>query len=249
MFNNSIFPFNFHIHLRTIATDKIGAYDVFTQPRIIPDSPRTTLDNPRSDLHLIFSLIISLLGLDKFVIRPVDITVDYQYFFYSTSTSAFITQLDRHGLEMKSSGKIAKKVVIPDLETKKKRVNARHIGSTPGFTAPELLVPDDALFFSCRNSFALDVYSAGMTILCFLIKRPTFLNLDFRNATRWDESDAIKKQVKKERIFTMIAECWSVNEMHELNSLVDLVFQCIDFNHRTRISSSRALQTLLVLPK
>ncbi len=132
------------------------------------------------------------------------------------------------------------------MEAKKKRLNLRHIGSTPGFTAPELFDLNEMSYLSYRNSFAVDVYGAGMTVLSFLVKCTVFLDLDWKNLKRSDEIVAIKAQVSKERIESFLRKHWSASELDELNklSLIDLVYQCIDFNPQTRITSSQALQML-----
>ena len=162
------------------------------------------------------------------------------------STSLFAKKLGLHGYEMKTDGKIAQKAPSEDFEQKKKRLEKRHIGSTPGFTAPELLVLNDNDFFRNRNSFAVDVYSVGMTLLCFLAKSSPFLDMDYRNLSKYQESKAIKTQVRKEIIDPLVAKCWSDEELQELRelSLFDVVYRCLDFDPNTRITSAQALEMM-----
>ena len=83
-------------------------------------------------------------------------------------------------------------------------------------------------------------------MLTFLVKIPHFFVFDYRNGTRWDESQAIKTQVQPDRIKTFIAECWSESELLELNKLllIDLVCKCLDFNPVTRITTHQAVALL-----
>ena len=120
------------------------------------------------------------------------------------------------------------------------------MGSTKGFTAPELFALDTAAFFAHRNSFAVDVYSAGITVLAFLFHTSHFLQFDYDNGTKWDEYQAIKKQIQRERIDKRLEACWSKVELQELRnlSLIELVHGCLDHNPNTRITVEQAIQLL-----
>ncbi len=127
-------------------------------------------------------------------------------------------------------------------------MNKRHIGSSVGFTAPELLVLDSNAFHNHRNSFSVDVYAAGMCVLCFLVKCSTYL-LDANHCYRYryNESVEVSRQVSRQVITARIEKEWSIEEIAELDKLGlrQLVYMCVEQNPTKRISITEALTLLL----
>lgn len=171
--------------------------------------------------------------------------------------SSFAQLLDQSGYGiMPVGGKLVERTPEVKMSMQQKRnakqkedieLDRRHIGCTPGFTAPELLDLDHSRYLHYRNSFAIDVFSAGMSILCFLVKRSYYLELNYASHKRSEERVAMKKQVQRKHIDSLIKKVWSADELNALHrlSIIELVYRCIDFNPETRISVNQALRILL----
>ena len=126
----------------------------------------------------------------------------------------------------------------------------KHIGGTCGFVAPELLSADNDSFFFHLNNFACDMWSVGMTVVCFLVRRSWFFEHDsLADSVRSDrdiELKEIKCKVTKHNITQLMKEQWSVDELTQIEQLgvLHVLFQCLEFDPVVRITASNALKLL-----
>jgi serine/threonine protein kinase len=136
---------------------------------------------------------------------------------------------------------------IKQSQTTRDIINARHYGASIGFTAPEVFVADDSVFFKHRNSFAGDIYAGGMCVLCCLVKASTYL-LNNNNCyqSRYVEMCELKVQVTETAMLSRIEKVWSATELQRIKELrlMDLVFCCLSLDPANRPTAGDVLAML-----
>jgi serine/threonine protein kinase len=165
---------------------------------------------------------------------------------YSATSSQFASEIDKKGFIVTPRGVKRKfsqvRASPPNIDT----VSNRHIGSTPGFTAPELLVPNQEHFLINRNSLACDMFAVGMSVLCFLVKSFVYHQNNLVYKSRKTEREEIKRIVQPAVINDKIRKTWSPDEYNELKTLglIELVYKCLEHNPANRITAEEAIKLL-----
>ncbi len=158
--------------------------------------------------------------------------------------SVFAADLDQKGFVITQRG-IKRKCALTG-PSDADNVSDRHIGGTPGFTAPELLVPNQEMFLLHRNNLACDMFSVGMSILCFLVKSYIYHQNNSVYKSRKVEREEIKKLVQPKVIDKKIKKYWSKEEYNVLEKLglINLLYKCLEHNPSNRITAAEALRLL-----
>jgi serine/threonine protein kinase len=147
-----------------------------------------------------------------------------------------------------------KKLVVKDHDDHqvrlKRELAERHLGGTPGFNAPELFLLGVDVFEKHYNDFACDVFSVGMSIACWLLRRSWFFEHDPHSSSILDdktiEAEQIRLKVTRPYIEEHLAKQWRPDEVKWFRELrlLEVLYKSIEHDPSKRITAREAKNIL-----